>query len=54
MVQAKGQHQTLITWGKEEIAAFNQLRMCFTSEPVLVFPDSSKPFVIFTDTSDYG
>jgi hypothetical protein len=28
--------------------------MCLTSEPVLAFPDFSKPFVIFTDASDYG
>jgi hypothetical protein len=54
IVQAKGQPHTLITWGTEEITAFDQLRMCVTSEPVLAFPDFSKPFVIFTDASDYG
>jgi hypothetical protein len=54
IIQAKGQPHTPITWGAEEITAFDQLRMCLTSEPVLAFPDFSKPFVIFTDASDYG
>ena len=54
IIQAKGQPHTKITWGAEEITAFDQLRMCLTSEPVLAFPDFSKPFVIFTDASDYG
>jgi hypothetical protein len=34
IVQAKEQPQTPITWGTEEITAFDQLRMCLTSEPV--------------------
>ncbi len=54
IVQAKGQPNTLITWGTEDIKALDQLRMCLTSEPVLAIPDFSKPFVIFTDASDYG
>ena len=54
IVQPKGQPHTLITCGTGEIAAFDQIRMCLTSEPVLAFPDFSKPFVIFIDASNYG
>ena len=54
ILQVKGQPHTLITWGTLKIAAFDQVRVCLTSEPVLAFPDFSKPFVIFTDASDYG
>lgn len=54
IIQAKGQPQTLINWGQDEISSFETLKKYLVSDHVLAFPDFSKQFVIFTDASDYG
>jgi hypothetical protein len=41
-------------WGDAEQAAFEQLRECLTTPPVVAFPDFDKEFLIFTDASNYG
>ena len=43
-----------IVWTEEAIEAFDKLKSCLTSAPVLVSPDFSKPFTIQTDASNYG
>ncbi|MCP4055404.1 MAG: hypothetical protein GY739_20660, partial [Mesoflavibacter sp.] len=41
-------------WSPECQAAFEELKRCLTSAPVLVWPDFAKPFYIETDASHYG
>ena len=41
-------------WSPECEHTFNDLRMCLTSEPVLVRPNYDDIFVITTDASDYA
>jgi hypothetical protein len=41
-------------WTKECQQAFDNLKIRFTSEPVLVMPDQSKPFQIECDASKYA
>jgi hypothetical protein len=41
-------------WGDKEQAAFETLRECLITPPVVAFPDFSKEFLIFTDASNYG
>ena len=41
-------------WTIECQQAFNNLKTCFTSEPVLVMPDQTKPFQIECDASKYA
>ncbi|KAI9552203.1 hypothetical protein GHT06_022542 [Daphnia sinensis] len=43
-----------VIWGASEEEAFEFLRKCLTSEPILAYPDFSKEFLIYTDASDYG
>src|SRR6202453_3207540 len=38
-------------WGKDEELAFNDLKECFTSEPILYYPDPSKPLRVEADFS---
>lgn len=38
-------------WGSEQEEAFEEVKRRLTSEPILTFPDYSKPFHIFTDAS---
>lgn len=42
------------TWAAEQQTAFQKLKDCLTSAPVLVCPDFSRPFVLQTDASDAG
>lgn len=42
------------TWTNEAQVAFNKLKECLTSAPVLSHPDFSKPFVIQCDASNMG
>ena len=39
-------------WTILEQAAFDQIKQCIASAPVLIIPDYAKPFVIHTDASD--
>lgn len=41
-------------WSDEADAAFNKLKECLISAPVLACPDYSLPFDVHTDASDYG
>nr|KAG5690731.1 hypothetical protein BaRGS_022422 [Batillaria attramentaria] len=42
------------SWGPEQENAFQQLKECLTSPPILGFPDYSSPFVLQTDASTHG
>ena len=41
-------------WSEDCQRAFDQLRTCFCSAPVLAYPDFSRPFILDTDASDVG
>jgi hypothetical protein len=41
-------------WTEETQTAFDELKKRFTEEPVLIFPDTSKPFQIECDASKYA
>lgn len=42
------------TWGSEQETAFQKLKECLASPPVLGFPDYTKPFELHTDVSACG
>ena len=42
------------TWGEAEEHAFQSLKETLSNAPVLALPDSSKPFKVISDASDYG
>ena len=39
------------TWGPDQEKAFQNLQTVFTKQPVLAFPDTSKPFTLIMDAS---
>ena len=39
-------------WNKECQAAFDHLRECLTTSPLLSYPDTSKPYILYTDAGD--
>ena len=41
-------------WGDAEQKAFETLRECLITPPIVAFPDFDKEFLIFTDASNYG
>ena len=41
-------------WGTEHIESFHLLQAALTHEPVLQYPDFTKPFVVNTDVSGYA
>jgi len=41
-------------WGTDEQSAFDRLKQSVTSAPVLISPDSTKPFRIEADSSDFA
>ena len=43
-----------LEWGENEEKAFETLRECLITPPVVNFPDFKKEFLIFTDASNYG
>ena len=42
------------TWTKEDQAAFETLRTCLTTSPILAYPNFDLEFLLFTDACDYG
>lgn len=47
----KGQ-RNIVTWGTMQEEAFNTLKHCLASAPILHAPDLTKPFVLRTDASN--
>ena len=43
-----------VTWGEKEQASFEAMKRALTSAPALAVPDETKPFVLYTDASDFG
>lgn len=43
-----------ITWTPEADEAFQKIKQCLTTAPVLASPDYSKPFIIHCDAADSG
>ena len=41
-------------WGDDEETSFQDLKEQLITEPVLIFPDFSKPFIVTTDASGYA
>ncbi|KZR99654.1 Uncharacterized protein APZ42_004393, partial [Daphnia magna] len=41
-------------WGEEQRDAFECIKNCLITRPVLGYPDFSREFVIYTDASGYG
>jgi len=41
-------------WDKDQQKAFDKLKYLFTSAPILMNPDSNKPFVVETDASNFA
>ena len=41
-------------WTSQCQTAFDHLKQCLTTAPVLAFPDFSKTFILDTDASDTG
>ena len=37
-------------WGAAQQLAFDDLKACFISTPILIIPDKTKPFIIESDT----
>src|SRR5215216_4706688 len=40
-------------WGKDQQIAFENLKQCLTTPPILAYPEFTKPFILYTDTSTY-
>ena len=58
-MRAKPLHQltekrSKFIWTQQCQEAFEQLKHCLTSSPILALPDWSRPFVVDTDASDAG
>ncbi|KZS03114.1 Uncharacterized protein APZ42_034224 [Daphnia magna] len=41
-------------WGEEQTDAFECIKNCLITRPVLGYPDFSREFIIYTDASGYG
>ena len=50
----EGKNPRPFVWGKAEQKAFEQLKECLCSKPVLAAPDLSKEFIVTTDASDFA
>lgn len=47
-------HKDKFKWTDDSNEAFNSLKVAFTSAPILIHADLSKPFFLETDASDYA
>ena len=47
------QKDKVFTWGTTEAKAFAQLKHCFTTTPILAYPDNNCQFRLETDASDF-
>ena len=45
---------TKFEWGESQNTAFQTLKQILTSEPLLIFPDFTKPFYLQTDASNFA
>lgn len=57
----KAHHLTKLTkknsswiWSPEQEKSFDNLKNALVSEPILSYPDFSKPFIVYTDASGFG
>lgn len=41
-------------WGDEQQVAFNTLKERFTTAPLLIWPDFTKPYIVEADASDFA
>jgi hypothetical protein len=41
-------------WGDGQKDAFNRIKCCLTSNPILKYPDFTRDFIVHTDASGYG
>lgn len=41
-------------WSSTAEMAFGELKLCFTSAPILIFPDPYRQFIVEVDASDTG
>lgn len=41
-------------WGPDEQSAFEAIKHCLTSPPILGYPDFSRPYILQSDASGYG
>ena len=48
------QKDKVFTWGSAEANAFTSLKTCFTTAPILAYPDNDCQFRLETDTSDFA
>ncbi len=46
--------KTMVDWGEDEQEAFQKLKDCFLTAPILAFPDHNLPFILHTDSSEEG
>lgn len=46
--------KTPVMWGEDQAVAFQKLKDCLCSAPVLAYPDYTLPFVVHTDSSTSG
>lgn len=54
LTKGTGPKKRSITWSSKCQVAFETLKSMLTDAPVLQAPDMSKPFIIETDSSDFG
>ena len=47
-------HDAIFIWCEQCELSFQKLKDTLVSAPILKYPDTSKPYTIFTDASKYG
>ena len=47
-------HDAIFIWCEQCELSFQMLKDTLVSAPILKYPDTSKPYTIFTDASKYG